>query len=397
MNASSFVINGFEFCGVSANIKQSGQPDLGVILCTNPKTTAAGLFTTNDVKAAPVLLCRKHIRSKHTRLVLVNAGNANAATGAKGLKDAETSARLAAKKFNFQPSEVLVSSTGKIGVPLPLEKITTALNSLTTSEHELDAFTNAIMTTDQYPKLVTHEGMLDKKNYRIAIIAKGAGMISPNMATFLCYIVTDLKISKPMAQQMLKEASENTLNAMTVDGDMSTNDTAILLASQMADNAPITKKNKAYTVILHVLTKLLGDIVQKVCLDGEGATKCFRTTVINARSTQQAKTIALSVANSQLVKTAMFGCDPNWGRILCASGYCGAKINPDKANIKLGDVFVFKKGVPQTQNESAAAVYLRNNQLIDVEINLNQGTARAKSFASDLTYEYVRINAEYST
>lgn len=397
MNNKNFIVPGFQFAGVAAGIKQNKNKDLGLIFSSAANTVCAGLFTTNDAKAAPVMVCKEQLKNKYTRLILVNAGNANAATGIQGIKNARACIQAAAKHYKINPKEILVSSTGKIGVPLPINKIISGLSKLEPAAESLNDFASAIMTTDQYAKVITHVGTLQNKKFHMAVVAKGAGMISPNMATFLCYIVTDLNISKAIATKLLRDASDQTLNAMTVDGDMSTNDTVLLMANGLAGNKAFTTTSKDYQIILKALQKLLEEMAILVCLDGEGATKCFKTRVLNASSKKQAKLVAESVANSQLVKTAMFGSDPNWGRILCAAGYCGAKINPDKAVIKLGNITVYKKGTPLFQNETEAKDYLKANKLVDVTIDLNLGSHTATTFASDLTYEYVRINAEYRT
>lgn len=393
-------VPGFAFSGVSAGLK--GDPkkrDLALIYSAVPQTVVAGVFTRNLVRAAPVRICERHVRSGKARLILVNAGVANAATGVAGLKDAESAVRFAASLFELNERDVLPCSTGKIGPRLPLDLIRSGVLKAKDLLH-LHGFTKAsqaICTTDAYPKTAFYRGQIRRKAFSIAIMAKGAGMIAPDMATMLCFIVTDLNAPAPVLKTLLKECVDETLNRMTVDGDTSTNDTVLMLANGLAKNAPLAKNSNDYALVKKILMGLLRDIAVKIVTDGEGATKCFEVRVTGAKNAAQAERAARAIADSQLVKTAMFGNDPNWGRIACAAGYSGATVSEEEMTIKLGGIPVFARGKPQDANLSKAARILKKSAEITVDVDLGLGSGRAHILSSDLTYDYVKLNAEYHT
>ncbi len=395
-------VRGFKLAGLACGIKSKiNTKDLGIIFATDPKTQIAGVFTTNKVVAAPVLLCRKHLKSGcgTGRIIVVNSGNANAATGKQGAIDCLNTARRAASYFGVALNTVFVCSTGKIGAPLPVKKILAGIERAKNeiAEKNVYDFSSAIMTTDAHPKRASTQFILGGKKITITAIAKGAGMIEPNMATMLCYVLTDLKMSSGVLQRLLKECVDDTLNSLTVDGDMSTNDTVLLMASGAAENADVKSGSRDYKIVRDKLTTLLEEIATQIALDGEGATKCLHIRVTGARSGQDARLAAKAIGNSQLVKCAMFGTDPNWGRIIAAVGYSGALVKEALATVKLGPVVVFSKGRPLVKNEKRASVYLKENTLVDVVVDLGLGKHSGRALASDLTYKYVSINADYRT
>jgi glutamate N-acetyltransferase/amino-acid N-acetyltransferase len=396
----SIIIPGFSFTGLPCGIKAGkNQKDFAVIFSQNPQTTVAGVFTQNAIKAAPVQLCQKNLKNPYGQLILVNSGIANAATGKAGRKDVNKISQKAAHVFNLSPQSILLCSTGKIGPRLPLAKMMRALPRLKKglSENSLPDFAQAICTTDAYLKVASFKGQIGPKKYTLAVIAKGAGMIHPKMATLLCFVVTDLKIKKSALQIMLQNSVDDTLNSLTVDGDTSTNDTVIMMANGLAGNTPITTKSSAYHSVEKNLKTLLEKITVLIALDGEGATKCLKIFVQGARTNVEAKKIAKAIGNSPLVKTAAFGNDPNWGRILCAAGYSGASVREENTTIKIGSTTVFHKGRSHPQTEKKVSRYLKNHKVIGINVRVGSGKGRARVFASDLTYAYVKLNADYHT
>ena len=396
----SVKIRGFEFAGCHCGIKeQKGRKDLGVIYATQTNTAIAGVYTTNKILAAPVLQCQKNTKNGIGRLIVINSGIANAATGAKGKEDARKTEAAAAKIFNVKKNDVCVCSTGRIGERVPVQKIIKGLDGLKSNLNEKSFYdcANAILTTDKSTKTVVKTGRLQGKPFTLAIMAKGAGMIQPNMATMLCYIMTDLKISKPVLNSLLKESVSDTLNSLSVDGDTSTNDTVLIMASGLANNKALNKASADYKKTKKLLTEALLYIAKEIALDGEGATKCFEVNVVGAKSSKDAQKISKAIANSLLVKTAMFGGDPNWGRIVCAAGYSGAAINEKKTSVSFKNISVFTNGKPINKNEARAAAYLKKNSEIEININLGLGKHNSRAIGSDLTYDYVKLNAEYRT
>jgi len=394
-------INGFQAIGISCGIKKGQKKDLSILYSQYP-ATAAAVFTTNKVKAAPVLVSMKHIESECTRAVVINSGNANACTGQKGFEDAVTMAVKTAKCLSINPEEVLVASTGIIGVPLPMDRIEkgieTACSALCSGGE--DGAAEAIMTTDTFPKKITVETIIGNKPVQISGIAKGSGMIHPNMATMLAFIVTDANIAKPMLAKALRESVQDSYNMISVDGDTSTNDMVIALANGTAGNPFIKEDGEDYETFKKAFDFVNQELAKMIAKDGEGATKLIEVSVSHAASKEDAKTCAKSVISSNLVKTAFFGSDANWGRILCAMGYSGANFDPEKVDISFqshaGIIQVVENGMGVPFSEEEALKILKEDHII-VLIDLKDGKYHAAAWGCDLSYEYVKINGCYRT
>jgi len=394
---------GFKSVGMHIGLKKS-KKDLAVIFSETP-AIAAAVYTTNTVKAAPILWCQKLTENKSKiRAIVVNSGNANACTGSHGYLHTEITAEAAAKFLGVQPNEVLVASTGVIGVPLPIETILSGLKKacpLISSGEQgaLDAAT-AIMTTDTFPKEIAVEFEIDGKPVRIAGIAKGSGMIHPNMATMLAFITTDADITENMLELALSETVADTYNMISVDGDTSTNDMVAVLANSEADNTLIDKEDEKYFLFRDALYIVNRHLAQQIIKDGEGASKFLEVAVNGAVSQPDARLIAKSVISSSLVKTAFFGEDANWGRILCAMGYSGGYFDQSKTNITFessaGTITLMRDGLPIKFDEVQAKKILKENE-IRILINLADGDSQATAWGCDLSYEYVKINGEYRT
>ncbi len=394
---------GFKSVGIHIGLKKS-KKDLAVIFSETP-SVAAAVYTTNTVKAAPILWCQKLTENKSKiRAIVVNSGNANACTGSHGYLHTEITAEAAAKFLGVQPNEVLVASTGVIGVPLPIETILSGLKKacpLISSGEQgaLDAAT-AIMTTDTFPKEIAVEFEIDGKPVRIAGIAKGSGMIHPNMATMLAFITTDADITENMLELALSETVADTYNMISVDGDTSTNDMVAVLANSEADNTLIDKEDEKYFLFRDALYIVNRHLAQQIIKDGEGASKFLEVAVNGAVSQPDARLIAKSVISSSLVKTAFFGEDANWGRILCAMGYSGGYFDQSKTNITFessaGTITLMRDGLPIKFDEVQAKKILKENE-IRILINLADGDSQATAWGCDLSYEYVKINGEYRT
>lgn len=393
-------VRGFRAAGISSGIKKTGKKDLALIVSDKPATTAA-LFTTNKVKAAPVVFDMRRAKNGHctSRGVVVNSGNANACTGAAGYRNTRAMVEAVEKAAGFSRSSLLVSSTGVIGVPLPVEKVIGAADALAEalSPDGLHDAAEAIMTTDAFPKKSAVRGRVGGKLITIAGITKGAGMICPDMATMLAYFLTDADVSGPVLKAALKEAADASFNSIIVDNDTSTNDTVMIFASGEAGSSPIkTRKSPEYAQFVRLLTKLSVELAHMIVKDGEGATRFIEVQVTGAGTDADARKAARTIAESFLVKTAFFGGDPNWGRILAAVGRASIKFNPDKADIILNGVPVVKHGLDTgAEKEAAAAIKCKE---VMVKVNLNgraKGTARV--WTTDLSYEYVKINSAYRT
>lgn len=394
-------ITGFQFSGIHAGIKDNPRKkDLSIIFSEEPKTIADGVFTKNRVCAPPVQLCRQVVRGGYAQLIIINSGVANACTGMRGMKDAKKTQKEGAELFGIKPSRVFVSSTGKIGDFLPMKKLVSGLRKAKKdlSQENFVSAAKGIMTTDQYPKFGSVTGKIFGKKYTIAVLAKGAGMLCPNMATMLAYIVTDLKIGRPALKKIFRSAVDQTLNRVTVDGDTSTNDSVIIMANGMAGNKTFSASSATGKKIQKELTTLLEKMAHQITLDGEGATHCCLVKVKGAASDTDAKKIAYAVGNSPLVKTALFGCDPNWGRIMAAVGYSGAKVNQNKINIKIGPYLVAKNGRGTVYHDRPGPVsrYMKKEN-IEIGIQCGSGKGSFHIYMSDLTYDYVNLNAEYHT
>ena len=391
---------GFRGAAIAAGIKKTrGELDLALILCDAPATTAAGLFTTNLVLAAPVLLSRQNLADSHgrCRAVLVNSGNANACTGRKGMQTARESARAAAKLLSLQPAQVLLASTGVIGVPLELGLVTNQLPSLveSLSIENASAVARAIMTTDTFPKSCVVRSEVGGKPVYLAGIAKGAGMIHPRMATLLSFLTTDALIGPRTLQNLLRAAVQVSFNRITVDGDTSTNDTVVALASG-ASAVGVRPGNTSWAWFLEGLTQLCQTLAKMIARDGEGAKKLVIVEVQGARKPSDAERIARAIANSPLVKTAIAGSDPNWGRIICAAGYSGALFDPNKVDIRVNDLLLCRDGVDAGFDEASARKELDGKE-ITLRLDLHQGKASAHIWTCDLTHDYITINASYRT
>lgn len=390
---------GFSFSAVVAGIKASGRPDLALIE-SSASASAAALFTNNRVVAAPLEVGRASLLSAagRVRAVVVNSGNANCATGRAGRLACERVCRHAAQLLGVPAEEVFPSSTGIIGVPLPAEKIIAKLPDLmaarTSTKLAALAFAQAIMTTDTRPKLATQCFRVGAKEVTIFGVAKGAGMIHPQLATMLVYILTDVAATPRQLQQLLREACDPTLNSMSIDGDTSTNDTVLLLANGQS-GARVSEarvKNK----FSHALGAVCQSLAEQIVSDGEGVQHVIRLFVEQASTREEALQVARTIAHSALVKTAWAGADPNWGRILAAVGRCGLPIDPSRVRIHIGNQMVCRDGVAHLFNERRAHQNLAQ-PVCDVRVQLRRGKNAVRFLTTDLTAEYVRINADYST
>ena len=388
---------GFQAAGVKAGIKKSGNLDVAVIY-TEKKAAVAGTFTKNAVAAAPVHVSKAVVATHTAHAIVANAGCANACTGAQGETDAAAMQKIAADALGCTSADVIVGSTGIIGQLLPMDKVEQGIRAAVkalSADGSVDAG-NAIITTDTYSKAGATSVMIGGKEVRFGIIAKGSGMIRPDMATVLCFITTDADIDGVLLQDALSEVIEHSLNMISIDGDMSTNDMAIVLANGAAGNPKITEKNADYETFKETLLALCQGISEKIAADGEGATKFITVHVKGAKSFADAKTVGMSVANSPLVKTAFFGEDPNWGRVICAVGYAGVPMNPNHTTVKFGGIPVYADGTGVSYDADALRTVMTAHDIV-VEIDLKDGTEEAKVWTCDFSYEYVKINGEYHT
>ena len=394
-------IKGYRFAGVSCGIKKSGREDMAIIYSEVP-AAAAGVFTTNKAKAAPVLVDLDNIKNPVTRAVVINSGNANACTGRKGMDNACEMVKLAADKLGIDSREVLVSSTGIIGVQLPMDSIKKGIEKAASSlsADGGDAAARGIMTTDTREKKVLVKVGLGGAEVTVGAIAKGSGMIHPDMATMLCYIITDAAVEKTILQWMLEETVQDTFNMISVDGDTSTNDTVIALANGTAGNHRITGKNGDYHKLLKAFRAAAGAMAEEIIRDGEGATKFLKVSVINAPSAQDARVGAKAIISSNLVKTAFFGEDANWGRVLCALGYSGADFDPSKVDLSIksprGEIKLVETGEGLEFDENKASLILGERD-IEIMVDLRSGKNTATAWGCDLSYDYVKINGSYRT
>lgn len=388
---------GFTAAGVKAGIKKSGNLDVAVIY-TKTQAVVAGTFTQNKVAAAPVHVSKEVVATGTAHAIVANAGCANACTGQQGLDDAHKMAQIAADELGVNADDVIVGSTGVIGVNLPMDKLEAGIKDAV-ANLSADGSGNAgraIITTDTHSKSVTCEFELSGKTVRMGAIAKGSGMIRPNMATMLCYITTDIAIDQALLQKAVSGCVEKSFNMISVDGDMSTNDMVIVLANGEANNAEITEENADYQIFFDKLMMLCTELAKQIAADGEGASKFLTINVKGAKSFADAKTVGMAIANSPLVKTAFFGEDPNWGRVICAVGYSGADMVPEKTVVKFGGITIFANGTGATYDEKALAHVMKEKDIV-IDIELNMGQEDATVWSCDLSYEYVKINGEYHT
>lgn len=388
---------GFTAAGVKAGIKKSGNLDVAVIY-TKTQAVVAGTFTQNKVAAAPVYVSKEVVATGTAHAIVANAGCANACTGQQGLDDAHKMAQIAADELGVNADDVIVGSTGVIGVNLPMDKLEAGIKDAVAnlSADGSDNAGRAIITTDTHSKSVTCEFELSGKTVHMGAIAKGSGMIRPNMATMLCYITTDIAIDQALLQKAVSGCVEKSFNMISVDGDMSTNDMVIVLANGEANNAKITEENADYQIFFDKLMMLCTELAKQIAADGEGASKFLTINVKGAKSFADAKTVGMAIANSPLVKTAFFGEDPNWGRVICAVGYSGADMVPEKTVVKFGGITIFANGTGATYDEKALAHVMKEKDIV-IDIELNMGQEDATVWSCDLSYEYVKINGEYHT
>ena len=404
INGAIIAPQGFEAAGIRTGVKRR-RKDLAIIYTKKP-AVAAGVYTTNVVKAAP-LLVTKDIVEKATPVnaVIINSGNANACTGAQGLTNAWEMVEKTQKTLNLPARSVLVASTGVIGVQLQMDKILDGIEEIVTQlgtceQSALNA-AEGIMTTDTFVKGVAYEFEISGKTVKIGAIAKGSGMIHPNMGTMLGFVTTDAVISKELLQKALSESTKNTYNMISVDGDTSTNDMVVVLANGCAQNKPIESENSSdYKTFAQALDMVNKHLAKQIVLDGEGATKFLEVNIKGAKDEKSAKILAKSVITSNLVKTAFFGEDANWGRILAALGYSGVEFNPDGVSIEFfaqdKTLLLMKDGTPLEFDEDEAHELLKNKEII-INVYMSDGESTASAWGCDLSYEYVRINGEYRT
>lgn len=391
-------VPGFLFNGIHAGIKETQKRDLSLIYSQVP-AVASAVFTTNDFKAAPVLLSRERIQAGGAiQAVIANSGNANAATGEKGYRDASAMSKSTARGLGISQKQVLVASTGKIGDPLPIEKIESSIPVLICglAADRIAEAEEGIMTTDKFPKIEICRRMIADREITVCGMAKGAGMIEPNMATMLAFIMTDAAIGKSELDGLFKKVVDVTLNAISVDGCMSTNDTAVILANGVAENEPLCAGTEGYGLFEGMLFEVMTGLAKSIVRDGEGATKLIEIVVDGGKSKEDARKTAYAIARSNLVKTAFFGCDPNWGRIISAAGSAGISIPADKMEVCLEGVPVFAAGGGIKGNESRLEEIMKQSE-IRVEVRLGMGKESFRMFTGDLTHEYVHINADYHT
>ena len=388
---------GFRAAGVSAGLKKSGKKDVALVVSDRPAAVAA-VFTQNLMAAAPVIVARETVAQGRARAIIVNSGVANACTGAEGVADARATIAHVAERLGCAANEVVVASTGVIGKRLPMAKLQAGIDAAV-AELAPDngaAAAEAILTTDTCVKCATAEISLGGRPVRCGAMAKGSGMIQPNMATMLCFITTDAAIAAPLLQEALREVTETTFNMISVDGDMSTNDMVAVLANGAAGNAEINARDEDYYRLREALHELCATLARAIVLDGEGATKLLTIEVSGAPDFAAAKQVAMSVAKSPLVKTAFFGQDPNWGRVAAAVGYAGVPLEPERVEIAFGGISVYHRGVGREGDEAALKRVMAERE-IKLSIDLGAGPARATVWSCDLSYDYVKINGEYRT
>jgi glutamate N-acetyltransferase/amino-acid N-acetyltransferase len=393
------VVPGFRASGIHCGIKKDGEPDLALIASDAP-CAAAGVFTTSTVVGAPVELSRERVRNGHARAVVVNSGISNVAMGARGRRDAEAMARYAARGLGCRPEYVLVASTGVIGEPLPMAKLRRGIPEAVRALRPdgLPTAARAIMTTDTQRKLALRRMRVGDATVHVAGIAKGVGMVEPDMATLLAFLVTDAAVAPPFLRRVLREAAGASFNRVSVDGEQSTSDTALLLANARAGNRVLRGPSGVGAKrFVQAVGEVCEELAKMLARDGEGATKLVTVKVTGARAEADAERAARRIANSLLVKTAIFGGDANWGRILQTVGAGGVRLNLSRTRVRLGGVTVFQGGAPAGPGARRRAGAKLAGAEVTIEVDLGAGRARARVWTCDLSYDYVRINAEYTT
>ena len=378
-------------CGIKAD---SALPDLA-ILASDVPCVAAGTFTTSHLRAAPVLVCQEHLQSGKAQAIIVNSGNANCATGAQGMANAYRMAELTAEHLHIDKELVLCSSTGIIGRQLPIEKIQTGVQQIVLSKEQGNTFAEAIMTTDTHPKRIALEFPVEGRSVRLGGVTKGAGMIYPNMATMLCYLTTDAALDQAWLRDELRSAVDDTFNMISMDGDMSTNDTCILLANGLAGNTPINAAHPAADIFRQALRHVMSYLAREMARDGEGATKLMTVQVRGALDTLDAKKAARAITLSPLWQCALAGGDPNWGRIAAALGASGCSMNQETFDIFIGEVQVAQQGLAADYDQQQARAVMAGDEVtITIDLHLGEGTATA--WGCDLTHGYIDENTLYT-
>ncbi len=396
LDAKNFTVPGFKTWGIHCGIKKTDKKDLAIIL-SDREAVVAGVFTTNRVKAASVVLDMAKAKTGKGQAIVVNSGCANACTGKQGLADAKETTQIAGHELGVKPDLVYVASTGVIGELLPLPKVRTGISTATglLSPSGWGQTAEAIMTTDLYPKIAAVQEEIGGKTVTVAGIAKGSGMIHPNMATMLCFIATDAMIAAPMLKKMLQTSTEQSFNSITVDGDMSTNDMVLVMANGAAGNKKPAPGSKDQKKLQACLDAVMRSLALQVVKDGEGATKLVEISVQGAKNPVEAKRAATAVATSSLVKTALFGQDANWGRIMAVLGSCGVDMDETRTDITIGKTKIAERGIAvgkAAEKEATAALKQRDVRIL---IDLRKGKGSATVWTCDLSYEYVKINAAY--
>lgn len=369
--------------------------DLGLIV-SESLCFAAGVFTTNTIKSPTITVNREHLAQSQTRAIIVNAGIANTAVGTQGYKDAQEMTVLAAKKINAQPAEVLVCSTGVIGVELPMSLIRDGIEKIEITDDGGHDVARAMMTTDTRPKEVAVSFEIDGKRVHLGGVAKGSGMIHPNMATMLSFITTDAAVEQQFLQDTLREVTDSSLNMLTIDGDMSTNDTLLILANGLAGNSPISAGTDAADTFKEALLQACVYLARELARDGEGASHLITVDVSGAMNDNDARQAARTIASSNLVKSAVYGADPNWGRILMALGHSGAAVEESKIDLFVNGVCIMESGSPVPFHRNAVVALMQQPEVF-FKLQLNLGQGQATAWGCDLTQEYVIINSAYTT
>jgi glutamate N-acetyltransferase/amino-acid N-acetyltransferase len=389
---------GYRYAGVACGIRPSGPErlDLALVVSERP-ARAAGAFTQNRVVAAPVRVCRERLPAVDARGVVVCSGNANACTGQRGLDDARRMTALAAEQVGCRPEQMLVCSTGVIGRHLPIEKIEPgirlAASKLAANAAGLDRAAHAILTTDTRIKVATRAVTLDGRDYRLTGFCKGAAMIGPNMATLLAFVLTDAPVTAEDLAALAPDAADRTFNCVSVEGHTSTNDTLLLLAN--GTGAPL--RPPALTHFKEAAIGVCGELAREIAGDAEGASHLVSIEVTGTRTDAEARRVAKAVADSALVKTAIFGADPNWGRIVSAAGYAGVAFEEEHLSLWVGETLLYKAGAPQPFDAAALSAYIKGHRELTLRLAFTLGSGKCTFWTCDLTYDYVRINAEYTT
>ncbi|MBM3149389.1 MAG: bifunctional glutamate N-acetyltransferase/amino-acid acetyltransferase ArgJ [Chloroflexi bacterium] len=386
-------VQGFVAGAFEAGIKKQNVLDLAILYSKTP-CTAAAVYTTNFIKSAPVLINQQHLRDRKAQAIVVNSGCANACTAERGMADAEEMARSAAKKLGIAPLDVLIASTGVIGIPLPMDKINKGIDKVALTEDGGHELARAMMTTDTFAKEIAIQVEAEPKGFTIGGVAKGAGMIHPNMATMLCFLATDAVVDAKFLQSALRKAVDSSFNMISVDGDTSPSDMVAILANGLARNQPLNKKNGEF--FQKALDEVCLYLAKSIARDGEGATKLIEVVVEGATSKTEARLAARIIASSPLVKTAIHGNDPNWGRVVSALGRSGAKVIEAKLDAYLNHICVMKQGHPLSFDKQQASASLNSKEVL-LRVNLNLGQGKAIAWGCDLSAEYVNINSAYTT